>query len=242
MPPGEVIWNRNVVSLGLSSGFVEPLESTSIHLIQSGIVKLLALFPDKRFNPVERGEYNRQMQEVFEDVRDFVILHYKATRRDDSGFWDYCRTMEVPDSLARKMELWRVKGRVFRQGAELFATASWVAVMLGQGMVPDEHEPAADALPDAHVTDMLDKMRLSYLRMAEQMPRHDEFIRDGPREVCPFRDSPQVEHQLGGLQCTRSAVWARRGFVVLRPAQLSGWLEGHLGPQGQQLRGPQLFV
>jgi tryptophan 7-halogenase len=169
-------WNRNVVSLGLSSGFIEPLESTSIHLIQSGIVKLLALFPDRRFNPVERDEYNRQMQDVYEDVRDFIILHYKATRRDDSAFWNCCRTMVVPDSLAGKMELWRAKGRLFREGRELFGTPSWVAVMLGQGIVPDEHEPAADAIDRDMIVDALEKMRTSYLRMAEHMPTHGEFI------------------------------------------------------------------
>jgi tryptophan 7-halogenase len=169
-------WNRNVVSMGLSSGFVEPLESTSIHLIQSGIVKLLALFPDRRFDPAERDEYNRQMQEVFEDVRDFIILHYKATRRDDSDFWNYCRTMDVPDSLERKLDLWRPKGRLFREGRELFGTASWVAVLLGQGIVPQEHEPAADALDGAMIAEALDKMRLSYRHMAEHMPRHGDFI------------------------------------------------------------------
>ena len=169
-------WNRNVVALGLSSGFVEPLESTSIHLIQSGIVKLLALFPDRRFNPVERDEYNCQMQEVFEDVRDFIILHYKVTRRDDSDFWNYCRTMEVPDSLGRRLELWRAKGRLFREGRELFGAASWVAVLLGQGLVPEEHEPAADGLEPEMIADALDKMRTSYRRMAEHMPMHGDFI------------------------------------------------------------------
>ena len=172
----KLAWNRNVVSLGLSSGFVEPLESTSIHLIQSGIAKLVALFPDRRFNPVERDEYNRQMQDVFEDVRDFIVLHYKANRRDDSGLWKYCSAMSIPDSLQSKMELWCSKGRLFREGKELFATASWVAVMLGQGIVPDDHEPAADGLEQELVTDALDKMRLSYRQMAEHMPTHGEFI------------------------------------------------------------------
>ena len=172
----KLAWSRNVVSLGLSSGFVEPLESTSIHLIQSGIVKLLALFPDRRFDPVERDEYNRQMQDVFEDVRDFIVLHYKATRRDDSELWKYCAAMDVPDSLKWKMELWRSKGRLFREGRELFATASWVAVMLGQGIVPQEPEPAADALDPDYIAEALDKMRLSYRKFAEHMPTHGEFI------------------------------------------------------------------
>jgi tryptophan halogenase len=169
-------WNANVVSLGLSSGFIEPLESTSIHLVQSGIVKLLALFPDRRFDPVERDEYNRQMKDVYEDCRDFIILHYKATRRSDSAFWDYCREMDVPDSLARKIELWRAKGRLFREGRELFGTPSWVAVMLGQGIVPEDTEPAADALDPAMISDALDKMKLSYRQMAEHMPTHGEFV------------------------------------------------------------------
>ncbi|MDB5691834.1 MAG: tryptophan halogenase [Alphaproteobacteria bacterium] len=176
-------WNANVVSLGLSSGFVEPLESTSIHLVQSGIAKLLALFPDRRFDPVEREEYNRQMQDVFEDVRDFIILHYKATRRDDSDFWNYCRQMDVPESLAGKLDLWRGKGRLFREGRELFGTASWVAVLLGQGIVPEDHEPAANALDPAMIADALDKMRLSYRRMAEHMPSHGDFI----AKACPAR-------------------------------------------------------
>lgn len=172
----KLAWNANVVSLGLSTGFIEPLESTSIHLVQSGISKILALFPDRRFNPAERAEYNRQVQEVFEDVRDFIILHYKATRRDDSDFWNYCRTMEVPDKLAAKLELWRTKGRLFRDGQELFGPASWVAVLLGQGIVPEEQDPAVFAIDPTRTAEVIDKMRHSYRLMAEQMPRHDQFI------------------------------------------------------------------
>ncbi|MDP9421855.1 MAG: tryptophan 7-halogenase [Pseudomonadota bacterium] len=174
----KLAWNRNVVSLGLSSGFIEPLESTSIHMIQGGISRLLTLFPDKRFNPAERDEYNRQMQALFEDVRDFIILHYNATKRDDSDFWNYCRTMELPDSLRRKVELWRAKGRVFRDELELFATPSWVAVALGQGIVPEEHEPITDALDEEKVASALEQMRLAILQTAEQLPTHGKFIAD----------------------------------------------------------------
>ena len=169
-------WNRNVVSMGLSSGFVEPLESTSIHMIQAGIAKLIALFPDKRFNPVERDEYNRQVQEVYEDVRDFIILHYHATARDDSEFWNHCRTMSIPDSLARKIELFRAKGRLFRDGLELFATTSWVAVMLGQNIVPEEYEPVIDALDAERIGARLEEMRQQYRQMAQQLPSQAEFI------------------------------------------------------------------
>ena len=169
-------WNRNVVAMGLSSGFVEPLESTSIHLIQSGISKLLALFPDKSFNPVEQDEYNRQMQALFEDVRDFIILHYNMTKRDDSEFWNYCRTMSIPESLERKIALWRAKGRVFRDELELFATPSWVAVMLGQGAWPESYEPVTDSLDEDKVAAALEQMRLANLETADRLPTHGEFI------------------------------------------------------------------
>jgi len=170
-------WSRNVVALGLSSGFIEPLESTSIHFIQSGIARLIALFPDKRFDPVERTEFNRQMRELYEDVRDFVILHYKATERTDSPFWDRCRTMEVPDSLRRKMDLFRAKGRVFRDSMELFATTSWVAVAFGQHLWPEHHEPAVDALDEDRVAAALAQMHQGYAQVAQQLPSHGAFLR-----------------------------------------------------------------
>ncbi|HEY0412847.1 MAG TPA: tryptophan halogenase family protein [Allosphingosinicella sp.] len=172
----KLAWSRNVVSMGLSSGFVEPLESTSIHLIQAGIAKLIALFPDRRFDPVERDEYNRQMQDLFEDVRDFIILHYKATKRDDSELWKSCAAMSIPDSLAQKIALWRAKGRLFREGLELFATTSWVAIFLGQGIVPDDYEPAADALDEDKVAQALEQMRQGYLETAGHLPTHGEFL------------------------------------------------------------------
>jgi tryptophan halogenase len=183
-------WNANVVSMGLSSGFVEPLESTSIHLIQSGIAKLISLFPDKRFNPVERDEYNRQMHDLFEDVRDFVILHYKATR-GATGFWQRCREMEIPASLQQKIDLFRAKARVFREGLDLFATTSWVAVFLGQHIVPEDYEPAADALDEAKVAQALEQMRIGYLETAQAMPTHAEFVArccapPEPRPESPF--------------------------------------------------------
>ena len=169
-------WNKNVIAMGLSSGFVEPLESTSIHMIQSAIAKLIALFPDKRFNPIERDEFNTQMRNLYEDVRDFIVLHYKATHRTDSDFWNHCRTMAIPDSLQRKIDLFRAKGRVFREGFDLFGTTSWVAVMLGQHILPEDYEPAVDALDEDRVAQALEEMRLAYLNAAQQLPSHADFL------------------------------------------------------------------
>jgi tryptophan halogenase len=137
---------------------------------------LISLFPDKRFNPIERNEYNRQMQGLFEDVRDFIVLHYNKTKRDDSEFWNYCRSMNVPDSLTAKEELWRAKGRVFRDELELFPTTSWVAVMFGQGVVPEDYEPIADALDEEKVASAFEQIRLAILQTAERLPTHGEFI------------------------------------------------------------------
>ena len=145
-------------------------------MIQSGIAKLIALFPDKRFNPVERKEYNRQMQDLYEDVRDFIVLHYNATKRTDSDFWNQVRTMSIPDSLAHKVELFRAKGRVFREGLDLFATPSWVAVCLGQNIVPETYEPAVDALDADKVAAALEQMRATYLETAMALPPHAQFI------------------------------------------------------------------
>ncbi len=170
-------WNHNVVALGLSSGFIEPLESTSIHLIQNGIARLFALFPDLPIRPVERDEYNRGMRELFEDVRDFIILHYKATQREDSEFWRYVKHMDVPDSLSRKMALWQHRGRVFRENAELFSAPSWIAVMLGQNIWPETHDPIADTLDEGKVAAAMAQMRAAYADVAGRLPVHEDFLR-----------------------------------------------------------------
>ena len=128
-------WEANVIAVGLSSGFLEPLESTSIHLIQHGIQKLISLFPGRGISPIERDEYNRHMVNSYEPVRDFLILHYHATGRT-GPFWDHLRHMELPDTLQHKIELFREHGRVFRYNEELFDVPSWIAVMLGQGIDP----------------------------------------------------------------------------------------------------------
>jgi len=170
-------WSHNVVALGLSSGFLEPLESTSIHLIQNGIARLLALFPDREISPLEREEYNRGMGELIDDVRDFIILHYKATQREDTPFWRRVRAMEVPEPLQRKMELWRLHGRIFREGAELFGTTSWVAVMLGQNLWPDRYDPIADSLDEDKVAAAMAQMRADYARVAGGLPGQEDFLR-----------------------------------------------------------------
>ena len=170
-------WSHNVVCIGLSSGFLEPLESTSIHLIQNGIQRLLALFPGRPISPLERDEYNRGMQDLYEDIRDFIVLHYKATQRDDTPFWRYVRDMEVSDALKRKMELWRLHGRIFREGAELFGTTSWVAVMLGQNLWPENYDPIVDTLDEHKVAQAMAEMRDRYREAADALPTQQEFLR-----------------------------------------------------------------
>jgi tryptophan halogenase len=174
-------WNRNVVALGLASGFMEPLESTSIHFVQAGISKLFALFPDCSFNPVLEAEYNRLTNIQLEQVRDFLILHYTATKRTDSDFWNDCRAIEIPESLARKIALFRSHGRILRFEDELFSETSWIAVLLGQGIVPETYDPLVDTIDSDQVRYMLSRMAEVMRKAADAMPSHGEFI----ARTCP---------------------------------------------------------
>jgi tryptophan halogenase len=172
----QTFWVKNCIAIGLAAGFLEPLESTSIYLIQEGISRFIALFPDATLPDVIRDEYNRHMRQEFEQVRDFVILHYCATERTDSPFWNYCRTMSIPDSLRYKIDLFRAAGRIFRYEDELFAKSSWVAVLLGQGMTPARYDPIVAALPPAEVRRSLESMRMAINDSVSSMPGHAEYI------------------------------------------------------------------
>ncbi len=169
-------WNRNCVAIGLSSGFMEPLESTSIHFIQSSISKLVSLFPDRDFSQSSIDEYNRQVQFEFERSRDFLILHYKATERDDTAFWRHCAAMDIPDSLRDKIELFEASGRIFREHEELFTEASWLQVLLGQGVLPRAYHPMVDTLSQSEMEQMLNGVRGVLERSAAAVPKHADFI------------------------------------------------------------------
>jgi len=169
-------WVGNCVAIGLSSGFLEPLESTSIHLIQQAITNLIELFPDRRFDPADATEFNRVMDLEYERIRDFLILHYNATERTDTAFWAYCRTMHLPESLAHRMELFRARGTLVTYREGCFLDPSWVAVYIGQRVVPRRYDPLADAVSDDQLAVHLRTLRQAVLQTARSMPDHRQFI------------------------------------------------------------------
>jgi tryptophan halogenase len=169
-------WDKNVVSLGLASGFLEPLESTSIHLVQTAVARLLANFPDRSFNQPDIDHYNRRTILEFEQVRDFIILHYKATDRTDSPFWNYCRTMEVPRTLTDRIAIYRENARLYRHDNELFSETSWLAVLHGQNVAPQRYHPIADIIPDGELDDRMERIAAVMRTCASRMPLHQELI------------------------------------------------------------------
>lgn len=170
-------WVGNVVSIGLASGFLEPLESTSIHLAQMAVMRLIELFPERRIDPADRAAFNATVDYEYDRVRDFLILHYHATTRDDSDFWNHVRTMALPDSLAGKLELWRESGRIEKYGEGLFLEPSWVAVYLGQGMMPQRYDPRADNPAPAALKRALDDIADTIRSRVAAMPDHEAALR-----------------------------------------------------------------
>lgn len=169
-------WYRNCVAIGLSGGFVEPLEATTVHLIQRAVLRFVRLMPNGRVSERDAIEFNEQQRQDIEQIRDFVILHYKATNRRDSPFWRHVATMPVPDSLAQKIELFRETARTFRKNEELFAENSWVQVMMGQGIDPQSWHPIAEKLRDEELTRLLATLREDVSRTVATLPEHHAYV------------------------------------------------------------------
>lgn len=169
-------WNKNCVALGLASGFLEPLESTSIHMVTSGLIRFLRMFPLRGVQKVLVDEYNRQSHEEAESIRDFIILHYHATRRNDSPFWNYVRQMPIPETLRHRMDMFTQSGMVFLGGDELFRTNGWTQVLIGQGFVPRDYQPIVDNMSDAEFSQYVNSFRDHIAANLAQLPSHEEFI------------------------------------------------------------------
>ena len=169
-------WHRNCIAMGLASGFIEPLESTSIHLIQRSIIRLMQMFPYDGIRQPDIDEFNNQMRFEIDNVRDFIILHYHVTERRDTDFWRHCAAMGVPDSLRHRIELFRQAGRVFKVPTELFGENSWIQVMLGQGLVPEQYHPIVNMMSDEELAGFLGGIHGNVASMVGQLPEHQRFI------------------------------------------------------------------
>ncbi|RZL40293.1 MAG: tryptophan 7-halogenase, partial [Rubrivivax sp.] len=169
-------WKKNVVAIGLSGGFLEPLESTSIHLIQKGLTRLVELFPSDGIRQSDIDEYNAQSRDAMEVARDFIILHYHVTNRDDSQFWRDCRDMDVPPLLKHRIQHFRDTARIMLRQGELFAENSWVQVMMGQGILPASHHPITRNMDNRSMADFLGEIRKDVVRTVMKLPTHQQFI------------------------------------------------------------------
>jgi len=169
-------WVKNCVAVGLSSGFLEPLESTSIHLIQNSILRLVRMFPAAEIDPVEVSQFNSETTQEIERIRDFIILHYKVTQRRDSNYWVDCSEMEIPENLAHKIALFESNARAVRENNEMFRERSWAAVMLGQGLEPGGYHPFVDNLSDQQLRDLMIEVKTNVSRIVDASPSHQDFL------------------------------------------------------------------
>lgn len=174
----EKLWEKNCVAIGLSGGFLEPLESTSIALIQGAIMLLLKHFPDEQFDPVREREFNRRMQDKYEDCRNFLILHYHATERTDTEFWNYCRNMSVPDELQHRIDLFRKTGHVSYNKSDLFLEHNWLAVLFGQRVIPEAYDERVNTLSDQQIREALEPLRSQIHSAVSAMPLHNQTLQD----------------------------------------------------------------
>ena len=176
-------WVKNCVAVGLSSGFLEPLESTSIHLIQNSILRLVRMFPAAEIDPVETRQFNNETTKEIEQIRDFIILHYKVNQRMDSKYWIDCREMPIPESLAHKIALFESNGRAVREDNEMFRERSWAAVMLGQGIEPRGYHPFVDNLSDEQLQALVAEIKSNVARIVAAAPSHQAFLKHYCRDA-----------------------------------------------------------
>ncbi len=181
-------WNRNCLALGLASGFLEPLESTSIHMIQNSLIRFIKLFPARQIEPTEIDQFNNDVRLEAEYIRDFIILHYHVNQRTDSRYWTDCREMSIPDTLAHKIRLFERSARVFRDQYELFAEQSWVAVMVGQGIEPAAWHPFVNNLPDTELKNFMAETRATIARQVGRLPMHQDYL----NQLQPGNREPRV--------------------------------------------------
>jgi len=177
-------WHRNCIAVGLSGGFMEPLESTSIHLIQRSILRIIRMLPNGKVSERDIAEFNEQQFADMHQIRDFLVLHYKVTERRDSPFWRHCAALSVPESLEQKIELFRETGRVFRRNEELFAENSWVQVMMGQGIMPKTYHPIATKLPPDELDGFLTAQREAVARTVARLPDQQSYL----AHYCPAKE------------------------------------------------------
>lgn len=170
-------WNKNCVAIGLSSGFIEPLESTSIHLIMSAVIRLLRIFPYNGVTQSAIDEYNSKLDSELNAVRDFIILHYYVNQRQDSKFWQHCQNIEIPPSLAHKINLFKETGRVFLDDGDIFRVDSWTQVMFGQNLMPKQYHQIANVMNDTELNNFLSSLRSSVSQAVEQLPSHQDFLK-----------------------------------------------------------------
>ncbi|MES2676205.1 MAG: tryptophan halogenase family protein [Pseudomonadota bacterium] len=169
-------WNKNCVALGLANGFIEPLESTSIHLIMMGVTRLMHLFPFSGINDALTNEFNRLSQIEAEQLRDFIVLHYHATERNDSPFWNYCRTMEIPETLKTRLDLFMSSAHAYQADGELFRVDSWTQVMFGQRIMPKQHHHLPNTMSEKDLKQFLTSMNAAIKKVVEQLPEHSDFV------------------------------------------------------------------
>ncbi len=168
-------WNKNCIAVGLSSGFLEPLESTSIHLIQQAIIRLIKLFPYHGIKESDVNEFNMQTQFDTERIRDFIVLHYKVTNRNDASFWQHCRNMSIPETLMHKIQLFKETGRMFRENNELF-NDSWMQVMIGQGLIPENYHPMVDNMSDKELRDFFTHLENKMTSIVAKLSKHSDYV------------------------------------------------------------------